>query len=157
MSRTSVSRRTALGALGTTAGMVTLGAGLTGCSVDSTVDALKAPTPGTPTPSVDSDLRLVDSVVAAMRAADHGAPHAFARLHEAQINALGAGDPASPSAGQSPSAAPTTATGSWQTRQKALPETLIRAAVAAADADLVRLLSSSAAAQRQLLHARGLG
>lgn len=146
MPRRSLSRRTALGVAGGAA--VAAGAGLTGCSADSTVDALKAPTPGTPTPPDNPDVDLVESVVAAMRAADAGAPPAFARLHAAQATALGRSAPTA-----SPSALPTAG---WQQRQRALPATLTQAALSATDADLVRLLASAAAGQRQLLQARGL-
>lgn len=154
MPRPSVSRRTALGALATAA--TAAGTGLAGCSVGTTVDALKAPTPATPSPSIGPDLTIVDRTVAALQAADRGAPPAFARLHRAQIAALGPGT-ANPSPEASPSAAPSAPAGTWQQRQKALPATLTAAAVSAHDADLVRLLASAAAAQRQFLQARGLG
>jgi len=138
---TSISRRTTLVLLG---GATAVAAG--GCSVGSTVDSLRpAPLP-TPSAPANPDRAVVDRVAAAVAAADVGAPGAFARLHQRQLRALG------------PSRAPGKASGSgpWQRRQQGLVDKLTRAAVDADDPDLVRLLASMTAGQRQLLSARGL-
>ena len=137
-----LSRRTALGTLG-----IATTVGLSGCSAGATIDSLKAPTPATPSPPANPDLSLVDQVGKTILAADDGAPDRFQQLHAAQLKRLGGDTRTSPA----------TTAGNWQSAQRRLVTTLTEASVAATDADLVRLFASAAAAQRQLLRARGLG
>lgn len=136
--RTPISRRAALGVLGLAAT-----AGASACSADSTLDSLR-PTP-LPTPSApgNPDRAVVDRVAALVRDADAGAPAAFTRLHATQLRALHA------KAGRGRA-------GGWQQRQRSLADQLARAAMDAKDPDLVRLLASMSASQRQLLDSEGL-
>jgi len=136
------SRRTALGTFG-----ILTTVGLTGCSARATIDSLKAPTPPTPSAPTNPDVGLVAQVGRAMTTADSAAPAAFARLHHAQLSRLGETSVASPG----------TSGGNWRSAQKRLVTTLTEASVAATETDLVRLLASATAGQRQLLRARGLG
>lgn len=139
-----LSRRTTLGAA------LAVSAVVSGCSLRSSSAGVSAPSPSAPLSpaagAANPDQPLVDRVVAAL-GADAGAPADFRTLHAAQVEALGG------SAGGSSTTAPG---GDWKSHQKQLLTTLVDAAVAAQDPQLVTLLASCAAAQRQLLHGRGL-
>lgn len=138
---TSISRRTTLALLG---GATAVAVG--GCSVEGTVDSLRpAPLP-TPSAPANPDKAVVDRVAAAVATADVGAPGVFARIHQQQLRALGHSRTSGRASGRGP----------WQRRQQGLVDKLTRAVLDAADPDLVRLLASMTAGQRQLLAARGL-
>lgn len=140
-----LSRRTTLGAALAVPAVVS-GCSLRGSSAASSRSAPSASAPVSPAAAAaNPDQPLVDRVVAAL-GADAGAPADFRTLHAAQVKALGG-----PASGGS-----TAPRGDWKTRQKQLLATLTDAAVAAQDPHLVTLLASCAAAQRQLLHGRGL-
>lgn len=136
--RTPISRRAALGAVGLAAV-----AGTSACSTDATLDSLRpSPRPTPPAPK-NPDQAVIDRVATLVREADGGAPASFARLHATQLRALGAR--ATPGR-----------TGEWRQRQRSLVEQLTRAALDAKDPELVRLLASMSAAQRQLLSSEGV-
>lgn len=135
--RTPISRRAVLGVVAIVA------AGASGCSADSTLDSLRpSPLPTPPAPK-NPDRAVIDQVTALVRDADAGAPASFARLHATQLRALGA------------KARPGRA-GQWRQRQRALADQLSNAALDAHDPDLVRLLASTSASQRQALSSEGL-
>jgi len=130
-----LSRRTALGAAGVAATV-----GLSGCTVD--LDAIRPPTRRAPEPPANADQSLVDEVVAELRHASQGTAPPFRRLHRSHLGALGA------TPGRS-TARPSQAV--VRRREGALAGTLAQAAARAESAELVRLLASMAAGQRQLL------
>lgn len=136
-----LSRRTALGLTGLAAAT-----GLAGCSVESTVDSLKAPTPSTPAAPGNADLRLASRVASAFLSADDLAPPPFTKLRKRQLRRYPDTKAATLQSGKQ----------RWQPLEKGLVATFEDAAVTARDADLVRLFASMAAAQRQLLRARGI-
>lgn len=137
-----LSRRTTLGTLGAA---LTAPVAVSGCARQGPSAASSSPV-SPAAAAANPDQPLADRVVAALRS-DAGAPSSFRTLHAAQVKALG-GAGASTAAASPP--------GDWKAAQLRLLATLTDAAVAAQDPQLVTLLASCAAAQRQLLHGRGL-
>lgn len=134
----SLSRRTTLGLAGFAAGL-----GLAGCS---SWNSLKPPKPVTPSPSPNVDQALVDEIATKLTGAARSAPAPFRALNHAHLQAL-------------PAARTLRAPGhrrGWRTQERQLAADLADGAVRARDGELARLLASMAAAQLQLLHARGL-